>query len=171
MVNESLRDVEALAVHSGQRAPLRVVDLGRRGRGVVAERRIAAGELVERSPVVIIPHEQRAAVDPTNVGNYIFLWEPGTTGQDIYRQEGRAAIALGYTSLVNHSDKPNCAFTRHFDALVLDLHALRPIEAGEEITFDYGKQYFDVYIKDKGCRCVKCRGRGARGGSMRREPE
>jgi hypothetical protein len=120
------------------RVPLRIVDLGRRGRGVVAGRRIEAGELVERSPVLIIPHEQRAAVDPTAVGNYIFLWEPGTVGEDLYRQEGRAAVALGYTSLVNHSATPNCAFTRHFDALVLDLNALRAIEAGEEITFDYG---------------------------------
>jgi hypothetical protein len=125
-------------VHSGLRVPLRIVDLGRRGRGVVAGRRIERGELVERSPVLIIPHEQRAALDPTNVGNYIFLWEPGTTGQDIYKQEGRAAIALGYTSLVNHSATPNCAFTRYFDALVLDLVALRAIEPGEEITFDYG---------------------------------
>jgi hypothetical protein len=139
MVNESLsKGAEPLPVRSGQRVPLRVVHLGKRGRGVVAERRIAAGELVERSPVLIIPHEQRAAVDPTNVGNYIFLWEPGTTGEDLYRQEGRAAIALGYTSLVNHSPEPNCAFTRHFEALALDLYAIRGIEEGEEITFDYG---------------------------------
>jgi SET domain-containing protein len=139
MVNDALSEApDRLPVHGGLRVPLRVVDFGRRGRGVVAGRRIEAGELVERSPVLIIPHAQRAAIDPTNVGNYIFLWEPGTTGQDIYRQEGRAAIALGYTSLVNHSARPNCAFTRHFDALVLDLHALREIEPGEEITFDYG---------------------------------
>jgi uncharacterized protein len=139
MVNGSLSEgAGPLAVRSCQRVPLRVVDLGRRGRGVVAERRIAAGELVERAPVVIIPHAERAAVDPTNVGNYIFLWEPGTTGQDLYRQEGRAAIVLGFASLVNHSAEPNCAFTRHFEALALDLHAIRTIEAGEEITFDYG---------------------------------
>ena len=136
MVNERL--MRELVAHGALRVPLRVVDCGRRGRGVVADRRIAAGELVERSPVLIIPGGERAAIDPTNVGNYIFLWEPGTVGEDIYRQEGRAAIALGYTSLVNHSSEPNCAFTRHFDALVLDLHALRTIEAGEEITFDYG---------------------------------
>lgn len=138
MVNGSLSEGAGFPVHSGQRVPLRIVDLGKRGRGVVAERSIEAGELVERSPVLIIPHEQRAAVDPTNVGNYIFLWEPGTTGEDLYKQEGRAAIALGYASLVNHSATPNCAFTRHFEALALDLHALRTIEAGEEITFDYG---------------------------------
>ena len=26
---------------------------------------------------------------------------------------------------------------------------------GEEITYDYGKEYFDEYIKPKGCRCEK----------------
>jgi uncharacterized protein len=129
---------EVFSIHSGQRVPLCVVDLGARGRGVVAGRRIAARELVERSPVLIIPHEDRAAVDPTHVGNYIFLWEPGTTGQDLYKQEGRAAIVLGYASLVNHSATPNCAFIRHFEELALDLVALRDIAAGEEITFDYG---------------------------------
>jgi uncharacterized protein len=129
---------EAFSIHSRQRVPLRVVELGARGRGAMAERRIEAGELVERSPVLIIRHEQRAAVDPTNVGNYIFLWEAGTTGQDLYKQEGRAAIVLGYTSLVNHSAAPNCTFIRHFDELALDLVASRDIAAGEEITFDYG---------------------------------
>ena len=139
MVNEPLSGTRGdLPVHSRQRAPLRVVDFERRGRGVVADSRIEQGALVERSPVLIIPHEERRAVDPTNVGNYIFLWEPGTVGEDLYRQEGRAAIALGYTSLVNHSATPNCAFIRHFAALALDLVALRTIEAGEEITFDYG---------------------------------
>jgi SET domain len=86
---------------------------------------------------LIIPEESRAAIDPTNLGNYIFLWEPGTTGEDLYSGKGRAAIALGYASLVNHSDEPNCRFIRHFEALALDLVALRGIEAGEELTFDY----------------------------------
>ena len=79
--------------------------------------------------MLIIPHEERRAVDPTNVGNYIFLWEPGTVGEDLYRQEGRAAIALGYTSLVNHSATPNCAFIRHFAALEVHDPQLRPLPA------------------------------------------
>src|SRR5215203_4706906 len=91
-----------LPVLSRQRAQLRVVEFERRGRGVVADSRIEEGALVERSPVLIIPSEERRAVDPTNVGNYIFLWEPGTVGEDLDRQEGRAASALGYASLVNH---------------------------------------------------------------------
>ena len=129
---------DAVAVHSGARIPLRVLALGARGRGVVAERAIAAGELIERAPVLIIPEADRAAIDPTNVGNYIFMWEHDTVAQDLYSQRGRAAVVLGYASLVNHSATPNCDFVRHIDALAVDLFALRDIAPGEELTIDYG---------------------------------
>jgi uncharacterized protein len=128
---------DAVTVH-GNRVPLRVVQAGRRGRGVVAEREISQGELIERAPVLIIPEAARAAVDPTNVGNYIFMWEHDTVGQDLYSQKGRAAVVLGYTSLVNHSPEPNCDIVRYIDAFALDLVALRLIAAGEELTIDYG---------------------------------
>jgi SET domain-containing protein len=129
---------DAVTVHSGARVLLRVLALGARGRGVVAERAIAAGELVERAPVLIIPEADRAAVDPTNVGNHIFMWEHDTLAQDLYTGRGRAAVVLGYTSLVNHSDTPNCDFVRHIHALALDLFAVRDIAPGEELTIDYG---------------------------------
>ena len=128
---------DAVTVH-GNRVPLRVVQAGRRGRGVVAEREISQGELIERAPVLIIPEAARAAVDPTNVGNYIFMWEHDTVGQDLYSQKGRAAVVLGYTSLVNHSPEPNCDTVRYIDGFALDLVALRPIAAGDELTIDYG---------------------------------
>jgi SET domain-containing protein len=51
--------------------------------------------------------------------------------------EGRAAIALGLTSLLNHSYEPNAEFVRHIDALELEIRALRHIRTGEEITIDY----------------------------------
>jgi SET domain-containing protein len=128
---------EAMPVRSGDRAPLRVATMGRRGRGIVAEDRIAEGELVERSPVLVIPHADRAAADATIAFTYVFMWEHGTVEEDLYRHEGRAAIALGFTSLLNHSYTPNCEFIRHIDDLVIDLVALRAIEPGEELTIDY----------------------------------
>jgi hypothetical protein len=127
-----------VTLHSSQRVPLRVVQLGRRGRGVVADAPIGGGQLIERSPVILVPHGDRSAVDPTNVGSYIFMWEHGSIGEDVYKGEGRAAIALGLTSLVNHSADPNCDFVRYIEALAIDLFALRDIAAGEELTFDYG---------------------------------
>lgn len=32
----------------------------------------------------------------------------------------------------------------------------RKIKAGEEITYDYGKEFWKEYIKPKGCKCEKC---------------
>ena len=127
-----------IVVRGTERVPLLVAPMGSKGRGVVAERDIAAGELVERAPVLIIPEEDRAAVDPTNVGNHIFMWEHDTVAEDLYTQKGRAAVVLGFTSLVNHSGSPNCDFIRYIEALALDLFAIRDIAAGEELTIDYG---------------------------------
>ena len=135
-MHRSARD--AVTVHSGARVPLRMVARGAPGRGVVAERAIAAGEIVERAPVLIIPEADRAAIDPTNIGNYIFMWEHDTVAQDLYSRKGRAAVVLGFTSLLNHSDAPNCDFIRYIDALAIDLVALRDIAACEELTIDYG---------------------------------
>jgi SET domain-containing protein len=117
---------------------LRVIPFGPAGRGVAALRRIRSGELIERAPVIVIPEHDRSAVDASSVGSYIFMWEHGSTGEDLYSQRGRAAIVLGYGSLVNHSADPNCMFVRYIDALAIDLIALRDIEAGEELRFDYG---------------------------------
>ena len=128
---------EAVPVRSTDRVPLRIATLGRRGRGVVADAPIGKGELVERSPVLVIPHEDRAAADATIVFTYVFMWEHGTVEEDLYKHEGRSAIALGYTSLLNHSYTPNCEFVRHIDDLAIDLLALRDIGAGEELTIDY----------------------------------
>jgi hypothetical protein len=111
--------------------------MGKRGRGVVAEADIQAGTLIERSPVLVIPAGDRAAVDPTIVFTYVFMWEHDTTEEDLYRHEGRSAIALGYTSLLNHSYTPNCDFVRHIDEFAIDLIAHRDITAGEELTIDY----------------------------------
>ncbi len=117
--------------------PLRIATVGGRGRGVVADAPIMKGDLVERSPVLVIPAADRVAADATIVFTYVFMWEHGTVEEDLYKHQGRAAIALGFTSLLNHSYAPNCAFVRHIDALAIDLVAARAIAAGEELTIDY----------------------------------
>ena len=119
------------------RTPLRVAVRGTRGRGVFAGGFITTGELIERSPVLVIPHADRHAVDQTIIFTYVFMWEHGTTEEDLYSHVGRSAIALGRTSLLNHSYTPNCEFIRHIDELEIDLVALRDIDVGEELTIDY----------------------------------
>src|ERR1700712_4981264 len=119
------------------RAQLTVRDFGARGRGIVALEDIEQGRLVERSPVLIIPSEQRLAVDKTVIFTYVFMWEHHTVEEDLYKHRGRSAIALGYTSLLSHSYEPNCIFVRHIDELFIDVFAKRKIATGEELTIDY----------------------------------
>lgn len=132
---QSLR--QGLTPSAGIRAALAVKDFGARGRGIVALEDIEPGRLVERSPVLIIPPEQRAIVDQTIIFTYVFMWEHHTVEEDLYKHSGRSAIALGYTSLLSHSYAPNCIFVRHIDELFIDVFAKRLIKRGEELTIDY----------------------------------
>jgi SET domain-containing protein len=55
---------------------------------------------------------------------------------------------------INHSCRPNCeAVNRRGRIFII---AKRPIAPGEELTYDYGREYFDQYIRPHGCRCEKC---------------
>lgn len=55
---------------------------------------------------------------------------------------------------VNHSCEPNCEATIR-DGHVL-IYAARNIAQGEEITIDYGEEYFDEFIRPLGCKCAAC---------------
>lgn len=113
-------------------------DYGSKGRGVRALSDIPAGTVIQRVAVLLIPEKDRAVLDKTIIFSYLFMWEHGTTEQDLYSGTGRAAIALGVMSLLNHSTDPNADVTRHIDDLEVELRATRDIRAGEEVTIDYG---------------------------------
>jgi len=55
---------------------------------------------------------------------------------------------------INHSCRPNC------DAIVSKrrvwIWSRRAIKAGEELSYHYGKEYFEDLIKPAGCKCRKC---------------
>lgn len=63
---------------------------------------------------------------------------------------------------INHSCRPNAESEITDDGHVW-IQARRDIMLGEEITYDYGKEYWNEYIKPKGCRCEKCKGNPQRG--------
>lgn len=58
---------------------------------------------------------------------------------------------------INHSCRPNAESEIH-KARVFIL-ATRNIKPGEELTYDYGKEYFDEHIKPFGCKCDKHAGK------------
>lgn len=54
----------------------------------------------------------------------------------------------------NHSCRPNCeSVIRQSRVFIV---ALKHIQPGEELTYDYGRDYFNDFIKPFGCKCVKC---------------
>jgi uncharacterized protein len=56
---------------------------------------------------------------------------------------------------INHSCRPNCQIEiRKARVFVMATRAIKP---GEELAYDYGKEYFEHFIKPKGCRCLKCK--------------
>lgn len=55
----------------------------------------------------------------------------------------------------NHSCRPNAETITTVKSIWII--AKRKIKAGEEITYDYGKDYFNQFIKPHGCKCVKCK--------------
>ncbi len=61
---------------------------------------------------------------------------------------------------INHGCRPNCEGVLRKGQLVFI--ALRDIAPGEEITHDYGKEYFDLFIAPLGCRCVTCTNKAAK---------
>jgi SET domain-containing protein len=67
---------------------------------------------------------------------------------------------------INHSCRPNAEayFVKH----MIKIRAIRTIRPGDEITYHYGRNYFEAFIKDAGCRCLACRRRKSkRRGSQR----
>lgn len=55
---------------------------------------------------------------------------------------------------INHSCEPNCEGDIR-DGHVL-IHTARDIKRGEELTIDYGAEYFDEFIRPTGCECESC---------------
>lgn len=54
----------------------------------------------------------------------------------------------------NHSCRPNCeALNRRGRIFIV---ARRRIQPGEELCYDYGREYVNEFIRPHGCRCVKC---------------
>ena len=58
---------------------------------------------------------------------------------------------------LNHSCDPNAEAVLRAGRIVFV--ARRAIALGEEITLDYGEEYFELYIRPSGCRCAVCAGR------------
>lgn len=80
-------------------------------------------------------------------GRYLFIVNKHT----VLDGSGRDNLAR----YANHSCKPNSEIDVRRGKIFIV--AKRRIATGEEITYDYGDEYFDEFIKPKGCLCASCK--------------
>jgi hypothetical protein len=134
-----------LGVHNGKTVapePHEPVEVrhGRLGRMVAAVRDIAAGETIIRTWGRLVPHRSRHTIQ-VDVAKHI--------------------VADGVAVLMNHSCDPNCGVVIRTGVQQIEVRALRPIAAGEEILVDYDTFEYEVAHLGGPCRCgaKQCRGR------------
>jgi SET domain-containing protein len=99
-----------------------------KGRSVFTSIPLREGDLIEICPVIVIPSVEVPVIHKTFLHDYYFLW-----GENMKS----CAIALGYGSLYNHEVEANANFLLDFDNEHIEIHAIKDIEAGEEITINY----------------------------------
>jgi uncharacterized protein len=113
------------------------------GLGLFAARPIARGKRIIEYTGPRIPN---AEVD-NRTGRYFF----GVNSRWTIDGSPRSNIAR----YINHSCRPNA------EAIISGgrvwIWSRKAIKAGEEIAYDYGKEYFEDVIKPMGCKCEKCR--------------
>jgi uncharacterized protein len=57
---------------------------------------------------------------------------------------------------INHACKPNAESDVRPRKRKVFIRAIKHIEPGEEINYDYGTDYFKAYLKPIGCKCDAC---------------
>ena len=57
---------------------------------------------------------------------------------------------------INHACKPNAESDVNARKRKVVIRAIKNIEPGDEINYDYGTDYFKAYLKPIGCKCDAC---------------
>lgn len=118
-----------------------VVKKAKTGRGLFSNSHIKKGaRVIEYTGRTLTEGEKY-----TSRSRYLFDLDNGVT-IDGY-------IAANKARFINHSCRPNCESTTRAGRVWI--RAVRAIKPGEELTYDYGEEYFGAYLKDI-CACPKC---------------
>jgi|SRR5579883_1340738 len=115
------------------------------------------------------------AIRPIKRGAYIATYRgPRISAEEADRRERRGANYMfelnsrwtidgsprwNVARYLNHSCWPNAKPVFRKGRIVFV--ALRSIDPGEEITYDYGEEYLDYFLSNGGCCCAGCRIRAA----------
>ncbi|MEK7664515.1 MAG: SET domain-containing protein-lysine N-methyltransferase [Patescibacteria group bacterium] len=110
---------------------IKIVEIKGKGRGVMAIESIEKDEIIEFCPIIFISEKEASFFEKEGtILKFYWLLQPETK---------KSCLMLGYGSLYNHSKNPNAEVDYDINELkdYLFFRALKKIEAGEEIVFDY----------------------------------
>ncbi|MGH9942690.1 MAG: SET domain-containing protein [Pyrinomonadaceae bacterium] len=112
------------------------------GLGLFALRDIAAGKRIIEYVGPLVPAEEAER----SRGKYFF---------ELNQKHAIDGSPRDNTArYINHSCRPNAeAFTTGRRVWIW---SRKNIRAGQEITLDYGEEYFDKHLRPKGCKCARC---------------
>ena len=112
------------------RSGIRVGSAGKLGRGIFATKAFKKGDLIEVAPIIVLDWRDSTLVDCTDLSRFVYCYE-----DDYYTGLGKVCLGLGYTSLYNHSSRPNAVYTVKQDRI--EVRALRTIKSGDQIKVNY----------------------------------
>lgn len=113
-----------------------------------AGRGLFAGEGIPKGVCVIEYVGRTLSKEEAETSKSRYLFEISSTKTI----DGKPAInKAGY---INHSCRPNCE-TEIYKGRVF-IRSIKRIKEGEELTYDYGKEYLDEFITPHGCKCAHC---------------
>lgn len=107
-----------------------------RGRGVYSSAAIAAGTIVEISPVLVFSRKDRKHLEKTKLYDYLFEWS--------HPKSKKVCVALGYLSIYNHSYNANCHYEMDFEHETITITTVKAIKRGEELFINYNAEPDDA---------------------------
>lgn len=118
----------------------------RTGLGLFATKPIKKGEKIIRyfGPMLDSRNKKHEAIDNKYLFEINGRWTiDGSVRKNIARY-------------INHACRPNAESDVSARKRTVEIRAIKTIQPGEEINYDYGKDYFNSFLKPIGCKCTAC---------------
>lgn len=106
----------------------------KKGKAVFTNEKIAAGTIIEISPVIVLSKVERVLLDKTLLHDYIFEWG---------KKKDKCCMALGIVPIYNHSYESNCEYFMDYKTEMISIKTVRAIKKGEELTINYNGNWND----------------------------
>lgn len=116
------------------------------GLGLFATKKIKKGTKIIRymGPLLDSKNEKHDGIDNKYLFEINNRWTiDGSTRKNVARY-------------INHSCKPNAESDVNTRKRKVIIRSIKTIEPGEEINYDYGTDYFKIFLKPIGCKCDSC---------------